>query len=31
MEVYKIGIFKWALKDSHIKLSIKKAEHQRTD
>ena len=31
MEVYKIGIFKWALKGSSIKLSVKKAEHQRID
>ena len=31
MKVYKIGIFKWVLKDSSIKLSTKKAEDQRTD
>ena len=31
MEVYKIGIFKWALKGSSIKLSVKKAEHWRID
>ena len=31
MGVYKIGIFKWALKGSSIQLSIKKAEHRRID